>query len=163
VAELGSLGRVIVTKTAEQFARELKDNPEYQARLREQQKHADTVRAACAPEDAQLVSEFRDAGVVVPSVWDLVNTAAGYPELYPVLVRHLDIPHHRAIREGIIRALTVRDAKAVAEEALFRHFQSELDPHLRWVLASALKTVMPYHRRKKHPEIAHAFSNYHAA
>jgi hypothetical protein len=152
-----------VKKTAEQFARELENNPEYQARLRERQNHGDTIRAACAPEDAELVAEFRAAGVAVSSVWDLVNTASAYPELYPVLVRHLDIPHHRAIREGIIRALTVQDAKAIAEAALFRHFQSERDPHLRWVLASALKTVMPYHRRKKHPEIAHAFSTYRAA
>ncbi len=146
-------------KTAEEFARELEDNPEYQARLQEQQKRVDTLLTACAPEDAQLVAEFHDAGVAVSSVWDLVNMTAGYPELYPALVRHLDIPHHCAIREGTIRAFTVRGARSVAEEALFRHFESEGDPHLRWVLANALKTVMPYHRRKKHREIAHAFTN----
>ena len=105
-------------KTAEEFVRELEANPEYQARLVEREKQVAAVRAACAPEDAQLVAEFLQAGVSVASVYDLVNTRAPYPELYPVLVRHLDIPHHRAIREGIIRALTVRDARAAAESAL---------------------------------------------
>jgi hypothetical protein len=147
-------------KTAEEFVRELEGNAEYQAKLAERQRHIEEVRAACAPEDAELVAEFRRCGIAVASVYGLVNSAAPYPELYPVLVRHLDVPHHRAIREGIIRALTVRDASSIAEAPLLRHFYAERDPHLRWVLANALKTVMPYHRRKKHPKIAHAFGNY---
>jgi hypothetical protein len=148
------------TKTAEEFVRELEANTEYQARLAEREERAAAVRAIYAPEDAALVEEFLGAGISVTSVYDLVNTSAPYPELHPILVRHLDVPHHRIIREGIIRALTIKNAGAAAESALFRHFQSESDSHLRWVLANALKTVMPYSKRKKHPEITLAFSHY---
>src|SRR4051794_25816384 len=99
------------SKTAEQFMRELEDNSEYQAASSERAKRIAAIRAACAPENAELVEEFRRAGVLVSSLWDLVNTAAPYPELFPVLVRHLDVPHHPRIREGIIRALTIRNCK----------------------------------------------------
>jgi hypothetical protein len=115
---------------------------------------------ARAADQRGILAEFLAAGVRVKDVGDLVNTSAPYRELYPILVRHLDLPHDRSIRECIIRSLTMKDARDIAEAALMRHFQSESDPHLRWVLASALKTVMPYHKRKKFPEIAHAFANY---
>ena len=115
------------------------------------------VRAA---DQRAILGEFLAAGVRVKDVADLVNTSAPYTELYPILVRHLDLPHEQSIRECIIRALTMKDARDVAEDALLRHFQHEENPHLRWVLANALKTVMPYHKRKKFPEIAHAFANY---
>jgi hypothetical protein len=107
-----------------------------------------------------ILAEFLAAGVRVKDIGELVNTSAPYRELYPILVRHLDLPHERSIRECIIRSLTMKDARDIAEAELLRHFQSESDPHLRWVLANALKTVMPYHKRKKFPEIAHAFANY---
>ena len=108
----------------------------------------------------EILAEFLAAGVHASDVSDLLKTSTPYRELYPILVRHLDLPHERSIRECIIRALTVKDARDIAEAALLRHFQSEQDSHLRWVLANALKTVMPYHKRKKLPEIAHAFANY---
>src|SRR5438477_9029849 len=115
---------------------------------------------ARAADQRGILAEFLAAGVRVEDVADLVNISAPYRELYPILVRHLDLPHERSIRECIIRSLTMIDARDIAETALLRHFQSESDPHLRWVLANALKTVMPYHKRKKFPEIAHAFANY---
>jgi hypothetical protein len=116
---------------------------------------------ARAADQHALLAEFLAAGVRAKDVADLVNTSAPFSELYPILVRHLDLSHEQSIRESIIRALTMKDARDVAEDALLRHFQHEKNPYLRWVLANALKTVMPYHKRKKIPEIAHAFANYH--
>ena len=43
---------------------------------------------------------------------------------------------------------------------LLHELRNENDPLMRWVIANALKTVMPYHRRKKHPEINEAWENY---
>src|ERR1700737_368455 len=113
---------------------------------------------ARAVDQRGILAEFLAAGIHVNDVADLVNTSASYRELYPILVRHLDLPHERSIRECIIRGLTTKDARDIAESALLRHFRTEQDSHLRWVLANALKTVMPYHKRKKFPEIAHAFA-----
>ena len=76
-----------------------------------------------------------------------------------MLTRHLKIPHHPRVREGIIRALTVRDGGELVWQALLHEFQRETDAGLRWVLANALKVAMPYRKRVKYPEIAHAFKH----
>ena len=106
--------------------------------------------------DGLLVAELQESGIEVKSVYDLVNTSQPYSSAYPILVRHLKLSHDRATREGIIRALTVKDAGPIAEAVLFAEFQVERDPILKWVLANALQTVMPYKKRKKFPEISKA-------
>ena len=51
-----------------------------------------------------------DAGFHVESVWDFVNTADKYPAAIPILLRHVNLPYSKRIKEGIIRALTVNYA-----------------------------------------------------
>jgi hypothetical protein len=145
------------SKTASELLKELEADPEYLERIAKRDAAVAEQARACARDEAALVAELRSLGHAVESVYDLVNTASPYPALYPVLVRHLDEPHRERIREGIIRALTVKDAATTAQDALFRHFQHESNRYLKWVLANALKTVMPYRERRKHPEIAEVY------
>jgi hypothetical protein len=63
------------------------------------------------------------------------------------------IAHRKEIREGIIRALTMKDGGREVETALLDCFQSEVDDNLRWVLANALRSAMPHLRRQTFPEI----------
>jgi hypothetical protein len=112
---------------------------------------------ALAADESALVAELRKVGLSVQSVYDLVNTASPYPEAYPVLVKHLHLSHLANIREGVIRALTVKDAGATVTEALMEEFQKEASPILKWVLANALKTTMPYKERRLCPEIREVF------
>jgi len=58
-----------------------------------------------------LIEELGQAGFAVESASDLVNTSAPYPEALPILLAHLERPYPDRIREGIARALAVRDAK----------------------------------------------------
>ena len=106
-----------------------------------------------SPDEADLVADLKRIGFRVESVYDFVNTAAPYPNAYPILVRHLSLPHDRPTREGIVRALTVKDARPVAGRALLEAFESERDPLIRWVLANALRTVLPWKERQKYPEV----------
>lgn len=76
-----------------------------------------------------------------------------------MLIRHLQIPHHPRVREGVIRALTVRDGGDAVWQALLQEFNRETNNGLRWVLANALKIAMPYRKRVKIPEIAHAYKS----
>src|SRR5690242_4230961 len=106
-------------KTPGELLSELESNPAWRA-AREARDRARAVRAeAVASDERELVAELRACGYDVDSVYDLVNNAphpvlarrflGPYPAAYPVLVRHLDVPHMRVVREGVIRALTVRD------------------------------------------------------
>ena len=118
----------------------------------------------------QLVRELSEVGFVVESVYDLVNNRpiahlenkfiGSYAQAYPILVRHLDLPHHSRIREGIIRALTEKSARAIAKDKLLEHFYKEEDPSMKWVLANALRTVLSASDKKKHPEYKDVFQGH---
>lgn len=97
--------------TAQELMAELKADPEWVAarerEARERQRRAAEWREAEAP----LVEELSGAGFDVQSAWDLVNTSEPYPAALPILLRHLERPYPDRVREGIARALAVRDAK----------------------------------------------------
>ena len=153
--------------TAGELMEQLSRDPEYQARLKAQEERLARLAAACAADERMLVKAIHAVGYKITSVWDLVSNAphpflprpfiGPYQRAYPILVRHLGLAHHLRIREGIIRALTIKDGGALVEDALLEQFRGEKDRGLRWVLANALKTAMPYRRRGRLPEIAVAF------
>jgi hypothetical protein len=86
----------------------------------ELQRKAAEWRAAEAP----LIAELRAAGFEVDSAWDLVNTSTPYPAALPILLEHLGRPYPDRVREGIARALAVRDAK-FGWETLVRLYRDE--------------------------------------
>jgi hypothetical protein len=149
--------------TAAELMAELEADPEWVAQRDAKERERQKREQISAADEAELVREIREAGYDIDSVWDLVNNTphpsfecrflGEYRLAYPILARHLFVPHLKENREGIIRALTVKDGGSEVESSLLNCFQSETDDHLRWVLANALCTAMPYHRRKKHPEI----------
>jgi uncharacterized protein (UPF0335 family) len=141
----------------------LQADPERNDRMKDKERRLEEKDKACAEDEAELVREIREAGYDIDSVYALINNdphevlerrfLGAYPKAYPILIRHLSTPHRKEIPEGIIRALTVKDAGPELEKTLLEQFDTESDFNLRWVLANALQTAMPYHRRKKHPEI----------
>jgi hypothetical protein len=149
--------------TARELVAELSANPAWVVRREAKRREFAGRSAVCADDQLSLVNELRGCGYAVESVWDLVNNAphevverrfvGSYQRAYPVLVRHLQIRHVARVREGIIRALTVRDGGTAVERALLNEFEVEADPELLWVLANALRVAMPYARRRKRPEI----------
>lgn len=114
-------------------------------------------------EERPLINDLKNIEIKVESVWDLVNNRQGthlgnafigqYEIAYPVLLKHLDFEYHHRIKEGIIRALTEKNAAGIATEKLLTLFYKEPDKKLKWVLANALKTLMTWRQRQKHPEI----------
>ena len=149
--------------TAEEFRRELNNDPAYLARIAERDRRIEALAREYADEDSHIAREARKLGYKIGSVWDFINNdphpflprpfVGPYERAYPMLVRHLRLQHHRKVREGIIRALTVRDGGRLVADALLAEFNVEKDPALRWVLANALRSAMPLKERKRHPEI----------
>jgi hypothetical protein len=150
--------------TAAELMEQLAHDPEYQAGIAERDAKIEAFLQEFAGEEALISAEAAALGYKIESVWDFVNNdphpflprpfTGAYEKAYPLLVRHLRLPHHSRVREGIIRALTVRDGGELVSDALLHEFHAEKDPELKWVLANALITAMPYHRRRKFPEIA---------
>jgi HEAT repeat protein len=99
-----------------------------------------------------MLNELRSVGVDVDSVWRLVNTREPYPEAIPVLLSWLDrvdvevqadARRRDRMLEGIVRALTVKEAKGVAAMPLVRlmNDRRESSASLQWAIGNALSQV----------------------
>jgi len=87
--------------------------------------------------EAPLVDELRAAGFQVQSAWDLVNTPGSYPKAVPILLAHLPRPYPAAVREGIARALAVREASC-GWDVLTRLYREEHEVRAKDGLAVAI-------------------------
>jgi predicted Zn-dependent protease len=147
---------------ASDLMKKLEADPEYQEMLRRKDLELKEREVLLAADERGLIEELSEAGYEVESVWDFVNNnnryeflrkfEGGYTRAYSIFVKHLDIEHHPRIREGIIRALTEKDANETASEALLAAFYQEQDSNLKWVLANALRTVLTRSQKANHPE-----------
>ena len=122
----------------------LESDPEWVARrdARERWRLKQAEKLAC--EELPLVREIAEAGLLIDSVWDLVNTREPYPEAIPVLLRHLEnTDYDPAIRDGIARALTVRGYPEILP-AMIEAFRRDPEPRLngpKWAMGNAIEVL----------------------
>src|ERR1700759_3093148 len=92
----------------------------------------------------QLSQELKEAGVEFVDSWDMVNTKCPYPEAIEILIKHLPGNYHYRNKEGIIRALTVKDAKGKANSALIREYHEipKEEDSLRWAIGNAFSAII---------------------
>jgi hypothetical protein len=110
--------------TAEELIAELKSDRVWLAAREEEERELRRKQAEWRQAEAPLVDELREAGFHVDSAWDLVNMSTPYPEALPILLEHLQRPYPDRVREGIARALAVRDAK-LGWDTLTRLYRQE--------------------------------------
>jgi hypothetical protein len=99
--------------------------------------------------DRELVLQLRAVGIPARSVWDLVNTAQSYSAALPVLVswlerlRGVDVSQreYRALYQGVVRALTVKEARPMAVRLLLEDFRRVEDNSVRWIVGNALEVL----------------------
>jgi len=126
--------------TAEELLAELQADPKWVAEQQEREQALRQRTAAYQKAEAPLVEALNRAGVVVASVWDLVNTRAPYPTAVPVLLEHLTRTYPERVREGIARALAVPEAR-IGWSTLLQAFREETDKTTvgpKWAIALAL-------------------------
>ncbi len=124
----------------QEFMDRLAADPAHQATVaaREASRRALWERLRIA--EAPLIEALGAVGVLVKSVWDLVNTKARYPAAVPVLLEHFERDYPPEVREGIARALAVPEA-SWAWDVLLAYFRREPDGgrlNIKWALACAL-------------------------
>jgi hypothetical protein len=136
-------------KTAQEWEEDLANDPEYQAMMRQKVQELQELADALRRDEAPLVEALRSVGRKIEgreiqSAWDLVNTAESYPDLLPILAEHLGRNYDLRIREGIARALAVKEARnAYVPRVLLEELKRQTDPSqginsFRWALINTL-------------------------
>ena len=110
---------------AGELMRQLEADPIWVAR-RDAQARARLQRELTSQrEQTDLLQDLKASGVSVNNVWSLVNTAGPYPGALRVLLDHLSRPYSDRVREGIARALAVKEARPVAWDEFVRLARTE--------------------------------------
>lgn len=146
-------------KTAKEVLEELATDPEWVAMRAKQDAEYEELKSRYRAEEELMVADLRRAGYPVKeSVYELVNTAGSYPQAIPVLVNHLKRPYSNQIKEGIVRALTVREARGIAGQAIIEAIRTSQNNSkgCRWAMANALTIVATRAERDAIKELSEA-------
>lgn len=134
----------IAISSAAQLQAQLLQDEEYGKWLKEKEQVRLALEEAYAEDEKPLVDDLKKAGFNVTSSWDLVNTKARYKLAIPILIEHLPRPYHLKNKEGIVRALAVKEAIGMAGPVLVAEFnQTPKDKmSLRWAIGNTMcKTI----------------------
>jgi hypothetical protein len=98
------------------------------------------IELGLSKEHSVLIEELSTVGININSVYDLVNTKKRYPLAIPFLVKHLLMNYHDKNKEGIVRALCVKEAVGFATPYLIDeyHKTSNDKKNLKWVIGYAI-------------------------
>lgn len=99
-------------------------------------------------EDRRVAAELAAVGFKVNGVYDLVNSKRSYKDAIPVLVKLLPSLRETRIKEGVVRALAVKEA--IGEDVarvMIREFKA-IEPSapaseqaLKWAVANTLSVA----------------------
>jgi hypothetical protein len=73
-------------------------------------------------EQKPILDDLLAVGYKMDTVWMLVNTNELYPEALPVLLKHLQLPYSKRIKEGVIRSLIVNEFRGLAGPTVLTEF-----------------------------------------
>lgn len=98
-------------------------------------------------EDRRVCDELSEIGIKVNSVYELVNSSTSYVEAIPVLLAMLTQVKSETIIEGIVRALTVKEARGLAAKPLIDFFEKyeTSNPHqelTKWAIGNTISFVV---------------------
>jgi hypothetical protein len=127
--------------TAADLLSQLESDPRWKARNDARESERRHAEALIAEDERGLVAELCDKGAPVRSVYDYVNNNGAPLAAVPVLVSHLEKPHHPPVREGIIRSLSVSHARDAALKPLTDAYARSNEASERWLIANALASI----------------------
>ncbi len=119
------------------------DHSQPEARQAEDQRRqravAENLKAA-----SPVVQELRAAGFPVEHIADLFNRKMDYRRAITILLRWLPLVDNKAVKQDIVRALSVKWARPSAAKTLVDEFlaaDSKSDGSLKWAIGNALSVV----------------------
>lgn len=131
--------------TAEELMAQLEGDPAWVARRDRKEAERLRVVEVNRRDAAPVVAELRVAGFEVESIADLHNRRMSYRDAVPILLGWLPRIENPAVKEDIVRSLSVKWAKPQAGPLLVDEFRqapdSDQELGLRWAIGNALAEV----------------------
>jgi hypothetical protein len=126
------------------LAAQLEKDEVYQKWLKEKEEVGLLLELAYKNDEKPLIYDLAKAGVSISSCWDLVNTNTSYKSAIPILIEHLSKPYHIKNKEGIVRALTVKEAKGIACRAIIDEYRKAPKDkvHYCWTYGNAMAIII---------------------
>ncbi|MCB1034641.1 MAG: HEAT repeat domain-containing protein, partial [Acidobacteria bacterium] len=128
-------------KSAAELMAELQGDRQFQARralqAQQQRENLDAYNNEAGP----LLAELAEKGFPVSSVGQLRQEGKQYSAAVPALLRWLPQISNRAVKEDVVRTLSVPWARPAAGPALVQAFREASDSGLRWAIANGLAVV----------------------
>lgn len=124
---------------------DLKSRPNNKEEIEEVLKLGKLIELERSKEFGNLFLELKGLGLEVCSIWDLVNMKGPYPEgCVDLLLKYLPNNYHDRNKEGIVRALTVKEARGKMGSLLIEEYEKtpKENSNLRWVIGNAIATTM---------------------
>jgi len=123
---------------------ELASKPKTKEEIEETLLLAKQIELERAKEYQGLIDELANMGIKINSIWDLVNTKSKYTKAITVLIKYLPLVNYVRNKEGIVRALTVPEAKGLAVPLLVNEYLKlpNDQENLKWVIGNAVNATI---------------------
>lgn len=130
--------------TASELMGELQRNADFARQSQRRNEQLEVLRAEAEHAAAPVLADLLQNGFAVNSIADLYAKKVDYKEAIPILLRWLPRVSNSAVKQSIVRALSVRWARPVAAAPLIKEFSTVSDPKgdgIKWAIANALSVV----------------------
>ena len=150
------------SRTLEERNAEMKANGTWDAFVARQEardREMKVRRARGRAEEEPILSELRTVGWNLIDLGDLRSMPVGYPEAFPILFRHLNLPYSNGTRQILALCLGCKEAAYLRPElvAAYRSEPHEHDGKINSVkhdLAFALSQIVTRDTIEEHLELA---------
>ena len=120
----------------------LKKSPKTKEEVEEMVRTGNEFSKELQRETKYLLHDIEANGLIVDSVWDLVNTRQIYPEAIEPLRNHLTSNYHIRNKEAIIRALGVKEAGIKEVKALINEYEKLNDKNLKSCIILSIYNIL---------------------
>jgi hypothetical protein len=97
--------------TAEELTKQLANDPEYQQRVKERDERLKKLRDSRILDEAPVVADLKAVGIFVDAPSELCQWTEDYSRAYPVLLKHLRLPHEDYIQGWLARPFARKNAR----------------------------------------------------
>jgi tRNA(Ile)-lysidine synthase TilS/MesJ len=110
--------------TATELMAKLNTDKNHQENINKKAEQRKIFEEFLRQDEKPLLALLKENGIVIDSVWELVNSNRTYKNVIKLLVDNLEKNYHPRIKAGIARALAIPEAKHIGFDVLLKEYKN---------------------------------------